>query len=345
MSLLTFSTTPVSLAPTGSPSKKSTSHHCHEPHCAHSTAAHTSSTSEPSSSSPSSSTSPSEDPYSTSTPSHPLGACQNAQVQNPRCWSCPLSPPTHKSLFCRACGSIQPPSKIDHFTLLGLPRSFAIDLPSLEAKFKQLQRQVHPDRFCLKSDQEQQYSSEQAAALNAAYSTLRDPLARGRYLLLLVAPELLAQGALKADEKQIAQVLDLRMDMEDASTVDELVDMYVENTKRMTKLVEPIADAFAKGSYIRAARRLDSMSYWCSIEEDLRQRIPGDQLEKVIDETSKSQRAAEARAYAKHPSTVTPHSHPTHQHQTTTTPTAEASQSTPTSSSSQTSSSSSSHPT
>ena len=35
----------------------------------------------------------------------------------------------------------------DFFTLLGLPRAFPLDMTELDARFRELQREVHPDRF------------------------------------------------------------------------------------------------------------------------------------------------------------------------------------------------------
>ncbi len=72
-----------------------------------------------------------------------------------------------------------------HFELFGLPQSFAIDRQRLDARFRELQRTVHPDRFAAAGDLERRWSAQQATRINEAYQILKDPLRRGRYLLEL----------------------------------------------------------------------------------------------------------------------------------------------------------------
>jgi molecular chaperone HscB len=73
----------------------------------------------------------------------------------------------------------------DHFELLGLAPAYAIDASRLEAGYRQLQSQVHPDKFAAGSEAERRVAMQWAARANEAYTTLRDPLKRARYLLAL----------------------------------------------------------------------------------------------------------------------------------------------------------------
>eukprot|EP00042_Codosiga_hollandica_P026725 m.128105 g.128105 ORF g.128105 m.128105 type:complete len:64 (+) comp52284_c0_seq6:497-688(+) len=50
-------------------------------------------------------------------------------------------------------------------------------------KFKSLQKQLHPDKFSLKSTMEKSLSDQQSSRLNEAYKVLRDALPRGLYLV------------------------------------------------------------------------------------------------------------------------------------------------------------------
>lgn len=72
-----------------------------------------------------------------------------------------------------------------HFELFGLPVSFRVDTAQLAACFRELQRTVHPDRFAAAADRDRRLAVEQAAQVNEAYQTLRDPRRRARYLLEL----------------------------------------------------------------------------------------------------------------------------------------------------------------
>jgi molecular chaperone HscB len=70
----------------------------------------------------------------------------------------------------------------DHFSLLALPARFAIDLGELEAAYKRVQTQVHPDRFAIASAAEKRVAMQWATRANEAFSVLRDPLRRAAYL-------------------------------------------------------------------------------------------------------------------------------------------------------------------
>jgi molecular chaperone HscB len=71
----------------------------------------------------------------------------------------------------------------NHFELLGLPVAYAVDEVRLESGYRQLQTQVHPDRFAAASEAERRVAMQWAARANEAYTTLRDPVDRARYLL------------------------------------------------------------------------------------------------------------------------------------------------------------------
>lgn len=73
----------------------------------------------------------------------------------------------------------------NHFELLGLPAVFGLDPARLEQRYRELQGRVHPDRFAAGSEAERRVAMQWATRANEAYRTLRDPLARARYLLSL----------------------------------------------------------------------------------------------------------------------------------------------------------------
>jgi molecular chaperone HscB len=73
----------------------------------------------------------------------------------------------------------------DHFALFGLPRTFALDAEALERVYREIQAQVHPDKHAHLPDADKRLAMQWATQVNAAYQTLKNPLARGRYLLQL----------------------------------------------------------------------------------------------------------------------------------------------------------------
>jgi molecular chaperone HscB len=88
----------------------------------------------------------------------------------------------------------------NHFQIFGVAAQFEVDLPALEARYRELQREVHPDRFAGASQAEQRVSMQLATRVNEAYQTLRAPLRRAEYLLRLqgVDPEFETNTAMPA---------------------------------------------------------------------------------------------------------------------------------------------------
>jgi len=73
----------------------------------------------------------------------------------------------------------------NHFELFGLPARYAIDAERLDKAYRDIQAEVHPDRFAHAGDAEKRVSMQWATRVNEAYQTLRKPFERARYLLLL----------------------------------------------------------------------------------------------------------------------------------------------------------------
>lgn len=111
---------------------------------------------------------------------------RDLQMARSMCWHCQSE--VSGEYFCERCVKVQPVSKeTDYFTCFGLPRRLTIDQSKLEAKFYELSRAFHPDFYQNKSEAEQTISLGNAATLNTAYRTLRDPIQRAEYLLDLEA--------------------------------------------------------------------------------------------------------------------------------------------------------------
>ena len=89
----------------------------------------------------------------------------------------------------------------DFFSLFELPRAFRINLSELDARYRDIQAQVHPDRFAKAGDVERRLSMQWATHANEAYQTLKKPLSRARYLLHLAGHDIQAESntAMPAD--------------------------------------------------------------------------------------------------------------------------------------------------
>lgn len=77
------------------------------------------------------------------------------------------------------------PSSRNHFELFGLPATFLIDTDALDAAYRALQGEVHPDRHAGGSDADRRIAMQSSTRVNEAYRALKDPIQRARYLLQL----------------------------------------------------------------------------------------------------------------------------------------------------------------
>ena len=91
--------------------------------------------------------------------------------------------------------------KADHFALFGIKPAFRLDLSDLDSRYRDIQAQVHPDRFAHAGEAERRLSMQWATHANEAYQTLKKPLDRAKYLLHLAGHDIQAESntAMPAD--------------------------------------------------------------------------------------------------------------------------------------------------
>lgn len=82
----------------------------------------------------------------------------------------------------------------DFFSLFELPKAFRINLSELDSRYRDVQAQVHPDRFAHAAEAERRLSMQWATHANEAYTTLKKPLARAQYLLHLAGFDIQAEN-------------------------------------------------------------------------------------------------------------------------------------------------------
>ena len=89
----------------------------------------------------------------------------------------------------------------NHFELFGLPARFDVPLDQVDVSYRNIQNEVHPDRFAHASEAERRVSMQWATRVNEAYQILKSPLQRATYLLELRGKDVGAESntAMPAD--------------------------------------------------------------------------------------------------------------------------------------------------
>lgn len=104
----------------------------------------------------------------------------------------------------------------NHFEFFGLPLRFDIDSADLSARYRNLQRHFHPDRYASGSDQQRRLALQVTSHINEAFQILKDPLARGRYILGLQGVSTDEETDTRMDPVFLMAQMELRESMEEA---------------------------------------------------------------------------------------------------------------------------------
>jgi len=188
------------------------------------------------------------------------------------CWSC-RGPVEARAPFCATCGAVQPPGAADAFDRLGFGHGFEIDLDLLNRRYFDLQRLLHPDRFAAKTPRERALSQQQAAAINEAYETLKEPLPRAIALLRHFGRGAAAneQGTI-ADAALLTEMMEMR---EALAEVDSLAEAETVGKRAEADLAvcrRALADAFAQGDLDAAERQVTRLRYLAKFADEARLR-------------------------------------------------------------------------
>ena len=165
----------------------------------------------------------------------------------------------------------------DDFTLFGLPRRHALERAELDARRRDLQAQVHPDRFAAEGAGSQRLAMQWAVRVNEAYNRLKDPLSRASYLCELQGVAIDAERNTAMPAAFLMQQMGWREELDEAADLAavEALDATVAHDQRerlsqLTVLLDERHDLAAAAVQVRAlmfvarfrqdiARRLDTL--------------------------------------------------------------------------------------
>jgi molecular chaperone HscB len=148
---------------------------------------------------------------------------------------------------------------MDHFARLGLPAALELEPAALDRAYFALQRQWHPDRFVAKPAEERARASTQAAALNDAYRTLKDPLSRAFYLAGLRGVDLPGDGKTIDDPELLMEAMEAREEVHVAGSIVAVDSLAAKVRDDMKKSLDGLGSLFLandKGAIRKALLRL-----------------------------------------------------------------------------------------
>ncbi|NML45792.1 Fe-S protein assembly co-chaperone HscB [Ramlibacter sp. G-1-2-2] len=150
------------------------------------------------------------------------------------------------------------------FELFGLPEQFAQDRAAIDARWKELQREAHPDKFAAQGQAAQRVALQWSVRINEAYQRLKDPLKRAAYLCELRGAPIDAHHNTAMPADFLMEQMEWREALEEAQGEEEL-DAIAQSLatsrkhllERIAKLLDEDGDAPAAAQQVRALMFLE----------------------------------------------------------------------------------------
>ncbi len=161
-----------------------------------------------------------------------------------------------------------------HFALFDLKPEFRLDLDQLAARYRELARSVHPDRFADADEREQRLALEHSARLNEAYQTLKSAPKRARYLLVMKGDEVPLEVTVH-DPDFLLQQMQWREELEDLQDEADLAGVAVFK-RRLKSAQDELNESFAAcwddaAQRERAERLMRRMQFLDKLSYEVRQ--------------------------------------------------------------------------
>ena len=170
------------------------------------------------------------------------------------------------------------------FELFGLPEQFEQDRGAIDARWKELQREAHPDRFAAQGQAAQRIAMQWSVRINEAYQRLKDPLRRAAYLCELRAAPINAENNTAMPTQFLMEQMEWREALDDAGSAADLQSLSeqlnaarVQTLSRAAELLDRQGDAAAAAQQVRALMFIERFGQDVEARFDKLETSPGRQ--------------------------------------------------------------------
>jgi molecular chaperone HscB len=147
---------------------------------------------------------------------------------------------------------------VSDFELFGVPVQFAQDRAQLDARWKDLQREAHPDKFASQGTAAQRVAMQWSVRINEAYQRLKDPMRRAAYLCELGGAPIQAENNTAMPAVFLMQQMEWREAMDDATDVaaleallDDVQQAHTVALQQCAQLIDTAHDLPAASQQVR----------------------------------------------------------------------------------------------
>lgn len=161
----------------------------------------------------------------------------------------------------------------DDFELFGLPRQFAQERSAIDARWKELQREAHPDRFAAQGAAAQRVAMQWSVRINEAYQRLKDPMRRAAYLCELHGAPIRAEDNTAMPAQFLMQQMEWREALEEAASAAALDALDNEvNSARSAALRQCQQLIDEQRDYAGASRQVRALMFIARFADDIERR-------------------------------------------------------------------------
>ncbi len=147
---------------------------------------------------------------------------------------------------------------VSDFELFGVPAQFVQDRAHLDARWKDLQREAHPDKFASQGTAAQRVAMQWSVRINEAYQRLKDPMRRAAYLCELGGAPIQAENNTAMPAAFLMQHMEWREAMDEATEVaaleallDEVQQAHKTALQHCAQLIDTAHDLAAAAQQVR----------------------------------------------------------------------------------------------
>lgn len=164
--------------------------------------------------------------------------------------------------------------QVDDFELFGLSRRFAQDRAALDERWKQLQREAHPDKFAAQGAAAQRVAMQWSVRINEAYQRLKDPLSRATYLCELHGHDIQAESNTAMPAAFLVQQMQWREALDEASNLSELDALLAQVRASEQVAMQNLTRCLDEDpNYLEAVAQIRSLMFMRRFQQDLDKKI------------------------------------------------------------------------
>ena len=148
------------------------------------------------------------------------------------------------------------------FELFGLEPKFSQDRAAIDARWKELQRQAHPDKFAAQGTSAQRIAMQRSVRINEAHQRLKDPLKRASYLCELNGAPVNAENNTAMPADFLMQQIEWREALDDAKTPQSLDETALQANKYLREQLLKLEQAIdVEGDFQLAVTYVRSLMF------------------------------------------------------------------------------------